>query len=171
MWRLKRKRDEFGRITTYKARWVAGGNHQIQGVDFESTYASVGLTDTLRTLYALAAADDLEMQSFDIETAFLNGNMSHDVYVRQVTGFRDPQRPDHVWRLNKSLYSTCQAHREFNVDLDSKFKGLGFCTSPVDNSLYTLREGNSFIHITMHVDDGMIFSNDINLLKQFRQDI
>lgn len=87
MWRLKRKRDKFGRITTYKARWVAGGNHQIQGLDFDSTYASVGLTDSLRTLYALAAADDLEMQAFDIETAFLNGNMSHDVYVRQVTGF------------------------------------------------------------------------------------
>lgn len=87
MWRLKRKRDEFGKITTYKARWVAGGNHQVQGIDFESTYASVGLTDTLRTLYSLAAVDDLEMQSFDIETAFLNGTMSHDVYVRQVTGF------------------------------------------------------------------------------------
>lgn len=76
MWRLKQKRDEFGRITTYKARWVAGGNHQIKGIDFESTYASVGLTDTLRTLYALAAAEDLEMQSFDIETACLTMSMS-----------------------------------------------------------------------------------------------
>lgn len=89
MWRLKRKQDEFGRITTYKAIWVAGGNHQIQGIDFESTYASVGLTDTLQTLYPLAAEDDIEMQSFDIKTAFLNGNMSHDD-VRQVTGFCDP---------------------------------------------------------------------------------
>ena len=87
MWRLKRKRDEFQRITTYKARWVAGGNHQIQDIDFDSTYASVGLTDTLRTLYSMAAVDNLEMESFDIKTAFLNGTMKHDVYVRQVTGF------------------------------------------------------------------------------------
>lgn len=171
MWRLKRKRDEFGKITTYKARWVAGGNHQVQGIDFESTYASVGLTDTLRTLYSLAAVDDLEMQSFDIETAFLNGTMSHDVYVRQVTGFRDHSRPNHVWRLNKSLYGTCQAHREFNADLDSKLKNLGFTPSPVDNSLYTLREGSKFIHITMHVDDGMTFSNDSTFLQKFQRDI
>lgn len=47
----------------------------------------MGLTDTLRTLYSLAEVDELEMQSFNIETAFLNGVMSHDVYVRQVTGF------------------------------------------------------------------------------------
>lgn len=97
MWRLKRERDKFGRITTYKARWVAGGDKQIQGINFDSTYASVGLTDTLRTLYALEATDDLAMQSFNIKTAFLNGNMSHNVlYVQQVTGLRDPQQPDHV---------------------------------------------------------------------------
>lgn len=111
------------------------------------------------------------MQSFDIKTAFLNGTMSHDVYVRQVTGFRDPQRPKHVWSLNKSLYGTCQAHREFNEDLDVKLKKLGFIPSPVDNSLYTLREGSMFIHITMHVDDGMTFSNDPQFLEKFRKNI
>lgn len=170
MWRLKRKRDEFGRIIKYKARWVAGGNHQIKGVDFDSTYASVGLTDTLRTLYALAAADDLEMAQFDIETAFLNGKMKHKVYVRQVTGFQNPKTPTHVMELNKSLYGTCQAHREFNEDLDTKLKHLGFSVCPFDNSLYTLREGNSFIHIPMHVDDGMAFLDLFreNLKKHYK---
>lgn len=171
MWRPKRKRDEFGRITTHTAWWVAGGNHQIQGSDFESTYASVGLTDTLRTLYSLAEVDELEMQSFNIETAFLNGVMSHDVYVRQVTGFWDPNHPHHVWRLNNSLYGTCQARREFNVDLDAKLNKLGFLPSPVDNSVYTLREGTRFIHIAIHVDDGTTFLNDIHYLRQFRENM
>ena len=171
MWRLKRKRDEFGRISKYKARWVAGGNHQIKGVDFDSTYASVGLTDTLRTLYALAASENLEMAQFDIETAFLNGKMKHRVYVRQVTGFRCKSNPTHVMELDKSLYGTCQAHREFNEDLDGKLRQLGFNVCPVDNSLYTLRRGSSFIHIPMHVDDGMAFSNDSSMLHQFRNDL
>lgn len=122
MWRLKQKRDEFGRIIKYKARWVAGGNHQIKGVDFDSTYASVGLTNTLRSLYAIAASEDLEMAQFDIETAFLNGKTKHRIFVRQVTGFHDPLNPSLVMELDRSLYGTCQAHREFNEDLDIKLK-------------------------------------------------
>lgn len=168
MWRLIRKFDKFNHIPTYKACWVAGGNHHIQGVDFESTYASVGLTDTLPTLYALAASDDLEMQSFDIETTFLNRTMKHDVYVRQVTGFRDSSRPTSVWRLNKYLYGTFQAHHEFKHDLEEKLCSVGFTISLVDNSLYTLRTGSSFIHLTMHVDDGMTFSNSISPLSEFK---
>ena len=150
---------------------MAGGNHQIKGIGFDSTYASVGLTDTLRTLYALAATEDLEMAQFDIETAFLNGTMKHRVYVRQVTGFRCKSNPIHVMELDKSLYGTCQAHREFNADLDDKLRQLGFTVCPVNNLLYTLRKGLSFIHIPMHVDDGMAFSNDKSLLAEFRQNL
>lgn len=107
MWLLKRKHDEFGRIIKYKARWVAGGNHQIKGIDFDSTYASIVLTDTLQALYAIAASDDLEMAQFDIVTAFLNRKMKHRVFVQQVTGFRDPHIPSLVMELDCSLYGTC----------------------------------------------------------------
>lgn len=88
MWKIEWKQDEFRQIAKYKARWFAGGNNQIKGIDFDSTYASVGLTDTLRTLYSLATTDDQEMAQFDIETAFLNGTIKHRVFWRQVTGFR-----------------------------------------------------------------------------------
>lgn len=71
--------------------------------------------------------------------------------------------------LNKSLYGTYRAHREFNDDFDKKMRLLGFNVCPVENSLYTLRSGSSFIHIPMHVDDGMAFSNDKALLAQFRE--
>lgn len=73
--------------------------------------------------------------------------------------------------LNRSLYGTCQAHREFNEDLEGKLKQMGFIVCPVDNSLYTLRRGLSFIHIPMHVDDGMVFSNDKSLLAEFRENL
>lgn len=69
--------------------------------------------------------------------------------------------------LDGSLYSTCKAHCEFNDDLVTKLKTLGFMICPVYNSLYTLQSGNSFIHISMHVDDGMAFSNNKSLLNKF----
>lgn len=73
MWRLKRKCDTAGQITAYKARWVILGNRQIHGVDYLHTYASVGIKESLHTLYALIASEDLEWASFDIKTAFLTG--------------------------------------------------------------------------------------------------
>jgi hypothetical protein len=106
MWRSKIKRDQFGKIIKYKARWVAFGNHQIPGIDFDQTYASVGLSDTLCILFTMAAHEDLEMEQFDIATAFLNGRMEHNVYIRQVTGFENPTFPNQVIRLDQSLYGT-----------------------------------------------------------------
>lgn len=97
--------------------------------------------------------------------------MKHDVYVRQVTGFPDQTKPNHVMILDRSLYGTCQAHREFNHDLDAKLKTMGFSIFPVDNSLYTLRRGSSFLNVPMHVDDGKVFSNDKSLIEQFRTDL
>jgi hypothetical protein len=73
MWRVKIKCDQFGEIIKYKARWVAFGNHQIPVIHFDQTYASVGLSDTLRILFTLTVHQDLEMEQFDIATAFLNG--------------------------------------------------------------------------------------------------
>lgn len=73
--------------------------------------------------------------------------------------------------LDKSVYGTCQAHREFNEDLDHKLRQLGFTVCQVDNSLYSLQKGSSFIHIPMHVEDGMAFSNDKSLLRDFRENL
>jgi hypothetical protein len=78
----------------------------IPGINFDQTYASVGISDTLRLLFALAANEDLEMEQFDIATAFLNGRMEHSVYIQQVTGFKDPSFPNQVICLDQLLYGT-----------------------------------------------------------------
>jgi hypothetical protein len=106
MWRLKIKRDQYGEIIKYKAQWVAFGNHQIPGIDFDQTYASVGLSDTLQILFTLAVHNNLKMEQFAIATAFLNGCKEHDIYIQQVTGFEDPVYPNHVIHLDQSLYGT-----------------------------------------------------------------
>lgn len=87
MWIFSRKRDEHHRIIKHKARWVIFGNHQIHGLDFFDTYASVGKSDSLRILLSIAATQGWDIMQFDIVTAFLNGDMKDTVHCRQVRGF------------------------------------------------------------------------------------
>lgn len=118
MWRFKRKRDTSGVITKYKARWVILGNHQIRGIDYFETYASVGVKEYLNALYSLAASEDLKLESFDIITAFLTGSMDVPVHSVQVKGFEDESRD--VLLLDQSIYGAKQAHRQFNATLKVK---------------------------------------------------
>jgi hypothetical protein len=109
------------------------------------------------------------MEQFDIATAFLNGRMEHSVYIQQVTGFEDPSYPNRVIRLDQSLYGTRQAHRQFNIDLKEKLMSLRFTSTFDDDSLYIRRDGDKFIYIHMHVDDGLVFSNSKEMVAEFKE--
>lgn len=169
MWRFKQKRDTSGEITKYKARWVILGNHQIHSIDYFETYASVGVKESLHTLYALAASENLEMQSFDIITAFLTGSMDVPVHTVQVRGFEDESKD--IVLLDQSIYGAKQAHHQFNATLKSKLASIGFHSTEVDDSLYSRWDGPSFVHIHMHVDDGLVVSNSTSLLTAARTDL
>lgn len=169
MWRFKRKRDTSGNVTKYKARWVILGNHQIHGINYFETYASVGVKESLHTLYALASSEDLEVQSFDIITAFLTGSMDVPVHTIQVQGFEDQSKD--IVLLDQSIYSAKQAHRQFNATLKTKLASIGLHSTEVDDSLYSRWDGPSFVHIHMHVDDGLVVSNDPKLLQTVRMDL
>ena len=82
MWIFSRKRDEYHGIIKHKARWVIFGNHQIHGLGFFDTYASVGKSDSMRILLSIAATKGWEIIQFDIVTAFLNGDMNDKVHCR-----------------------------------------------------------------------------------------
>lgn len=158
-----------GNVTKYKARWVILGNHQIHSIDYFKTYASVGVKESLHTLYALAASEDLEMQSFDIITAFLTGSMDVPVHTVQVRGFKDESRDTVL--LDQSIYGAKQAHQQFNTTLKSKLASIGFHSTKVDDSLYSRWDGSSFVHIHMHVDDGLVVLNNKSLLDAARRDL
>lgn len=97
-----------GNVTKYKARWVILGNHQIHGINCFETYALVGVKESLHTLYVLAASEDLEMNSFDIITAFLTGSMDEPVHTVQVSGFKEDSKE--IILLDQSIYGAKQAH-------------------------------------------------------------
>ena len=120
-----------------KARLVARGFQQVQGVDYFETYAPVVKFTSIRLLLATVAELDLELHQMDVVTAFLNGDVDEDIYMEQPEGCVDSSHPDYVCKLNKSLYDLKQSPRQWYAKTDSfLIDDLGFISSPNDPCLY-----------------------------------
>ncbi|CAM8913986.1 unnamed protein product [Rhodiola kirilowii] len=100
---FKNKFDEKGNITRNKARLVAQGYTQIEGVDFDETFAPVTRLEVIRLLLALACHLKFTLFQMDVKSALFNMLMNAEVYVAQPKGFKHPHHPDHVYRLKKAL--------------------------------------------------------------------
>lgn len=133
-WVYKVKRGPSGNIDKYKARLVAKGFSQVYGVDYTETFAPVAKFSTIRLLLALAARYNLEIHQMDVKSAFLNGKLEEEVYLRPPPGFRDSS--DMVWRLHRALYGLKQAPKSWYTRLREVFTSLGFTRSNADHSLF-----------------------------------
>nr|GFC06896.1 retrovirus-related Pol polyprotein from transposon TNT 1-94 [Tanacetum cinerariifolium] len=119
-WIYKVKLDELGVILKNKARLVARGYRQEEGIDFEESFAPVARLEAIRIFLAYAAHKNMVVYQMDVKTAFLNGNLHEEVYVGQPGGFVDPDNPNHVYKLKKALYWLKQAPRAW-YDMLSSF--------------------------------------------------
>lgn len=117
-WVYAYKYDEGGQIVCHKARLVAQGFSQIEGLDYNETFAPVAKYDTTRTFLSMVAKYDLELNQMDVKTAFLNSELDEDIYMRQPPGFEDQEHPDWVWKLLKAIYGLKQSGRQWNKTLD-----------------------------------------------------
>jgi len=93
----------------YRSRLVAKGFSQVEGIDFDELFSPVVCYETARLLLAVAALEDLDIQSIDIKTAYLYGNLDEEIYMEQPEGFKLPGKENKVWRLCKALYDLKQA--------------------------------------------------------------
>nr|GFA83468.1 retrovirus-related Pol polyprotein from transposon TNT 1-94 [Tanacetum cinerariifolium] len=146
-WLWKNKKDEDQTVIRNKARLIAKGYAQKEGIDFEESFALVARLEAVRIFIAYAAHKSFLIYQMDVKTAFLNGPLK-EVYVAQPDRFVDPDHPEKVYRLRKSLYGLKQAPRawydEFLKLLISKgfTKGLHIHQSPsgifINQDKYTL---------------------------------
>ena len=169
-WVLKVKRNEDGSIDRFKARLVAQGYSQVKGVDYEEVFSPVARYTSVRSLLALAIAQDLEIHQMDVKTAFLNGSLDCEIHMSQPEGFVDPDRPNHVCKLKKSIYGLKQSARCWNSTLDEYLKSVGYSKSKADECIYvkSVKEANghiSFVILGVYVDDIIPVSNDPAMLK------
>ncbi|WVZ58271.1 hypothetical protein U9M48_008556 [Paspalum notatum var. saurae] len=125
-WIFKNKHGENGMVVRNKARLVAQGFYQKEGIDYEETFAPVARLEAIRILLAFAASKGFKLQQMDVKSAFLNGFIKEEVYVRQSPGFESANFPDWVYKLRKALYGLKQApracfaeqmNREFEISL------------------------------------------------------
>lgn len=166
-WVFKHKKDQFGRITRLKARLVARGFSQVYGIDYLDTYAPVAKLASIRILFAIAAAFDLEIHQMDVITAFLANTLHEEIYMEQPEGFTDDEHEmDMVCELGKSLYGLKQSARLWNQKLDRYLRKIGFFQTNADHCVYVNK--NSGVIVALWVDDLIIFGNDlvgVELLK------
>ncbi|GJU45094.1 retrovirus-related pol polyprotein from transposon TNT 1-94 [Tanacetum coccineum] len=108
-WVFRNKLDENGIVSRNKARLVAQGYNQQEGIDYDETYAPVARLESIRILLAYACALDFKLFQMDVKSAFLNGFINEEVYVAQPPGFIDFEKSDHVYKLKKALYGFKQA--------------------------------------------------------------
>ncbi|GJU83727.1 reverse transcriptase domain-containing protein [Tanacetum coccineum] len=147
-WIYKVKLDELGGILKNKARLVARGYRQEEGIDFEESFAPVARLEAIRIFLAFAAHMNMVIYQMDVKTAFLNGNLREEVYVSQPDGFVDPDKPNHVYKLKKALYGLKQAPRAWYDMLSSFLISNDFSKGSVDPTLFIRRDGNELILIS-----------------------
>ncbi|GJZ27676.1 retrovirus-related pol polyprotein from transposon TNT 1-94 [Tanacetum coccineum] len=114
-WVFRNKLDENGIVSRNKARLVAQGYNQQEGIDYDETYAPVARLESIRILLAYACALDFKLFQMDVKSAFLNGFINEEVYVAQPPGFIDFEKLDHVYKLKKALYGLKQAPKAWLV--------------------------------------------------------
>ena len=101
--------DEFSMFVRNKARLVAQGYNQEEGIDFDETFAHVARLKSIRMLLVFACHKDFILFQMDMKRAFLNGYIMEEVYVKQPLGFENEKFPDHIYKLTKALYGLKQA--------------------------------------------------------------
>nr|GEZ16234.1 retrovirus-related Pol polyprotein from transposon TNT 1-94 [Tanacetum cinerariifolium] len=125
-WIFKNKKDESSLVIQSKARLVAVGYSQQEGIDYDETFAPVARIEAIRLFLAYAAHKDFTVFQMDVKTVFLNGILKEEVYVGQPPGFVSKQYPDHVYALDKALYGLKQAPRAWYDGLSQFLIESGF---------------------------------------------
>ncbi|CAI5928157.1 unnamed protein product [Closterium sp. NIES-65] len=153
MWILRVKRPP-GSPPVFKARYVARGFSQRQGVDYFQTFSPTPKMTTLRVLLHIAAQRDYELHSLDFSTAFLQGSLHEEIWLRRPPGFTGTFPPGTQWSLRRPVYGLRQAPREWHDTLRTTLAALGFAPSTADPSLF-LRTDTSLppFYILVYADD------------------
>jgi hypothetical protein len=161
------QQDELGAVTRNKARLVAKGYSQVEGLDFDETYAPVARLESIRILLAYATYHGFKLYQMDVKSAFLNGPIKKEVYVEQPLGFKDSEYPNHVYKLSKALYGLKRAPRAWYECLRDFLVTNGFKVGKVDPSLFTKTVAKDLFICQIYVDDIIFGSTNKSTSEEF----
>jgi hypothetical protein len=166
-WVFRNKQDEHGVVTRNKARFVAKGYSQVEGLDFDETYAPVARLESIRILLAYATYHGFKLYEMDVKSAFLNGPIKEEVYVEQPPSFEDSEYPSQVYKLSKALYGLKQAPRAWYECLGDFLITTGFNVRKADPTLFTKTIDKELFICQIYVEDIIFGSTNKSSCEEF----
>jgi hypothetical protein len=170
-WVFRNKLNEDGQVTRNKARLVCKGYAQIEGIDFEETFAPVARMEALCFILAYACSKKVKVYQMDIKSSFLNGELEEEVYIEKPEGFQLSENTDYVCKLKKALYGLKQAPRAWYSRLDKYLQHARFIKGSADSNLYIKVSQGNILLIEVYVDDIIFGSDDDRLSQKFAKDM
>ncbi|CAI7750159.1 unnamed protein product, partial [Closterium sp. NIES-54] len=171
MWIFRVKRPPDSPLA-FKALYVAQGFSQRQGVDYFHTFSSTPKMTTLRVLLNVAAQRDYELHSLDFSTAFLQGSLHEEIWLRRPPGFTESFPAGTLWSLRQPVYGLRKVPHEWHDTLRTTLAALGFDPATADPSLF-LRTDTSLppLYILVYVDDLVFATADPEALTLVKSEL
>jgi hypothetical protein len=166
-WVFHNKKDEHGVVTRDKACLVAKGYSQVEGLDFDETYAPVASLELIRMLLAYTTHHGFKLYQMDVKSTFLNGPIKEEVYVEQPPGFESEGYPNHVYKLHKPLYELKQATRAWYECLRDFVVENSFRIGKANSTLFTRKMATDLFVCQIYVDDIIFGSTNKSFRDEF----
>nr|GEU83989.1 putative ribonuclease H-like domain-containing protein [Tanacetum cinerariifolium] len=182
---FENKKDEKGMVIKNKARLVAQGYTQEEGIDYDKVFAPVARIKAIRLFLAYASFMGFMVYQMDVKSVFLYGKIEEEVYTCQPSGFEDPEHPDKVYKVVKALYGLHQALRAWYETLANYQLGNGFHKGKIDQTelctefkrlrkdkfqMSSMRELTLFLGLQVKQKEDRIFiSHDKYVVKGLRK--
>ncbi|GJS91902.1 putative ribonuclease H-like domain-containing protein [Tanacetum coccineum] len=144
-WVYRNKKDERGVVVRNKARLVAQGHRQEEGIDYDEVFAPVARLEAIRLFLAFASYMGFIVYQMDVKSAFLYGTIEEEVYVSQPPGFVDPDHPKKVYKVVKALYGLHQAPRAWYATLSTFLEKHGYRRGTIDKTLFIKKDNKDII--------------------------
>ncbi|GJZ91053.1 putative ribonuclease H-like domain-containing protein [Tanacetum coccineum] len=167
-WVFRNKRDERSIVVTNKARLVAQGFRQEEGIDYDEVFSPVARIEAIRLFLAFASFMGFPVYQMDVKSAFLYGTIEEEVYVHQPPGFVDPAHPNKVYKVIKALYGLHQAPRAWYETLSSFLLKNGFRRGTIDKTLFIKKNKNDIMLVQVYVDDIIFGSTTQSMCTEFK---
>jgi hypothetical protein len=168
-WVFKNKQGEDGEVVRNKTHLVTQGYSQVEGLDFGETFTHVARLEAIRILLAFTTSKGFKLYQMDVKSAFLNGVIQEEVYVRQSPGFESPKCPDRVYKFSKALYGLNQAPRAWYARLKTFLLEHGYVMGSVDKTIFTLNHDTDFLLVQIYMDDIIFGGSSHTLMSIFQE--
>nr|GEY21810.1 retrovirus-related Pol polyprotein from transposon TNT 1-94 [Tanacetum cinerariifolium] len=168
-WVYINKKDERGIVVRNKARLVAQGHIQEEGIDYEEVFAPVAKIEAIRLFLAYTSFMGFPVYQMDVKSAFLYGTIEEEVYICQPPGVEDPEYPDKVYKVVTALYGLHQAPRAWYETLATYLLENGIQRVTIDKTLFIKKQQKDILLVQIYVDDIIFGATNKSLCQSFEK--